>query len=290
MDTFEYLTVSYVLITGIGMSRLFISLGTIVEERAVLEGDERPEFHWMLTTWMILIIGVVALSWHAFFKWNTAYADPNVAISPFSTLALTLLAGCFYILMELLSPEASEDGRLDMERHFLLVRPHIARWVTGAMVSMILVFLTFSNDVAGSPTTVYRTELPAQLGLMVNLAWIALVTPLYFKPHKLRDVAVVLTGFGMVVGMAFGTPTYSIMEDDQDLDGVGNRTDLCEDSDAWFWEEVDTLGCTFSQLDINGNGQLDDDADGVYDRFDKCPNTAEGDSVNQDGCAVQAGE
>jgi hypothetical protein len=284
MDNFEYLTVSYVLITGIGMSRLFISLGTIVEERAVLEGEAKPKFHWMLTTWILLLIAIISLSWHAFYKWNLAYENPAVQLSPFTTLALTLLAGCFYILMELLSPEASEDGRLDMERHFLLIRPHLAVWVTASMVSMILVFLTFSHDVTGSYTEVYRTNPAAQLGLVTNVVWIVIVTPLYFPAHPVRDLAVMLTGFGMVVGMTLGTPTYSMIEDDVDLDGVDNDFDLCDDSDTWFWEEVDQFGCTYSQLDTNADGNIDDDGDGIYDRFDKCPNTAEGDSVDLDGC------
>ena len=289
MDNFEYLTVSYVLITGIGMSRLFISLGTIVEERAVLEGEAKPKLHWMLTTWILLLIAIISLSWHAFYKWNLAYESPTVELSPLTSLALTLLAGCFYILMELLSPEASEDGKLDMERHFLLIRPHLALWVTASMVSMILVFLTFSHDVTGSYTQVYRTSTAAQLGLVTNVVWILIVTPLYLPAHAVRDLAVVLTGFGMVVGMTLGTPTYSMMEDDTDLDGVHNDLDLCTDSDTWFWEEVDLFGCTFSQLDTNSNGNLDDDADGVYDRFDACPDTSAGASVDEVGCVPIGG-
>ena len=288
MDTFEYLTVSYVLITGIGMSRLFISLGTIVEERAVLEDKDKPKIHWMLTTWILLLIAIISLSWHAFYKWNLAYGSPAVQISPMTTLALTLLAGCFYINMELLSPEASEDGIIDMERHFSLIRPHMAMWVTASMLSMILVFLTFSYDVTGSYTQVYRTSTAAQLGLATNIVWILIVTPLYFPAHAVRDLAVVLTGFGMVVGMTLATPTYSILEDDTDLDGVNNTFDLCDDSDTWFWEEVDMFGCTFSQLDSNGDGNLDDDGDDVYDRFDDCPNTEQGDTVNNEGCSIES--
>ena len=289
MDNFEYLTVSYVLITGIGMSRLFISLGSIVEERAVLKGDERPKFHWMLTTWILLTIGIISLSWHAFYKWNVAYDSPNAQLSPFTTIALTCLAGSFYILMELLSPEASEDGKLDMERHFLLIRPHIAKWVTVSMISMIVVFLTFSNDVTGSFTQVYRTNTAAQLGLVVNIVWIVLVTPLYLQPHNLRDIAVVLTGFGMLIGMTLGTPAYSMVEDDLDLDGIHDDLDICVDSDAWFWEDVDQFGCTFSQYDVNLNGIIDDDMDGIYDRFDECPNTEQGNTVNNKGCKINGG-
>ena len=284
MDNFEYLTVSYVLITGIGMSRLFISLGTIVEERAVLEEEKKPKLHWMLTTWIILLIAIISLSWHAFYKWNLAYENPTAELSPFSTLSLTLLAGCYYILMELLSPEAIEDGNLDMERHFLLIRPHIAIWLTASMISMIFVFLSFSHDITGSYTQVYRSNTAAQLGLATNVLWILIVTPLYFPANSVRDLAVVLTGFGMVVGMTLATPTYSMIENDSDLDGVQNDNDICDDSDTWFWEEVDLLGCTFSQYDVNSNGIIDDDQDGVYDRFDDCPNTDEGVTVNEDGC------
>ena len=290
MDNFEYLTVSYVLITGIGMSRLFISLGTIVEERAVLEEEKKPKLHWMLTTWIILLIAIISLSWHAFYKWNLAYENPTAELSPFSTLSLTLLAGCYYILMELLSPEATEDGILDMERHFLQIRPHIAIWLTASMISMIIVFLSFSHDITGSYTQVYRTNTAAQLGLLTNIVWILVVTPLYFPAHAVRDIAVVLTGFGMLVGMTLGTPTYSMIEDDSDLDGVHNDYDICDDSDTWFWEEVDLLGCTFSQYDVNSNGIIDDDQDGVYDRFDDCPNTDEGVTVNEDGCPSEAGD
>lgn len=283
MDNFEYLTVSYVLITGIGMSRLFISLGSIVEERAVLNGPERPRLHWMLTMWILLLIAIVSLTWHAFYKWNVAYDDPTVELSPFSTLALTLLAGGFYILMELASPEASEDGTLDMERHFLLIRSSIPVWTTVTMLSMILAFMSFSHDVTGSFTEVYRTSTAARLGLYVNLGWIAIVTPLYLPAHHVRDAAVVLTGFGMVVGMTLGTPTYALIEDDPDLDGVLNN-DLCEDSDDWFWEPVDRFGCTTSQLDTNADGSIDDDGDGVYDRFDACAGTPQGQTVGPDGC------
>jgi len=290
MDNFEFLTVSYVLITGIGMSRLFISLGTIVEERAVLEEENKPKLHWMLTTWIILLIAIISLSWHAFYKWNVVYGTPTAELSPFSTLSLTLLAGCYYILMELLSPEATEDGTLDMERHFLLIRPHIAIWLTASMISMIIVFLSFSHDVTGSYTQVYRTNTAAQLGLVTNVVWILLVTPLYFSANSVRDLAVVLTGFGMVVGMTLATPTYSMIEDDSDLDGVQNDNDICDDSDTWFWEEVDFLGCTFSQYDVNSNGIIDDDQDGVYDRFDDCPNTDEGVTVNEDGCPSEGGD
>ena len=290
MDNFEYLTVSYVLITGIGMSRLFISLGTIVEERAVLEEEKKPKLHWMLTTWIILLIAIIYLSWHAFYKWNVVYGTPKAELSPFSTLSLTLLAGCYYILMELLSPEATEDGILDMERHFLQIRPHIAIWLTASMISMIIVFLSFSHDITGSYTQVYRTNTAAQLGLLTNIVWILVVTPLYFPAHAVRDIAVVLTGFGMLVGMTLGTPTYSMIEDDSDLDGVHNDYDICDDSDTWFWEEVDLLGCTFSQYDVNSNGIIDDDQDGVYDRFDDCPNTDEGVTVNEDGCPSEAGD
>ncbi|MDA0877954.1 MAG: hypothetical protein O3B05_03675 [archaeon] len=283
MDNFEYLTVSYVLITGIGMSRLFISLGSIVEERAVLNGPERPRLHWMLTMWILLLIAIVSLTWHAFYKWNVAYDEPTVELSPFSTLALTLLAGGFYILMELASPEASEDGTLDMERHFLLIRSSIPVWVTVTMLSMILAFMSFSHDVTGSFTEVYRTSTAARLGLYVNIGWIAIVTPLYLPAHHVRDAAVVLTGFGMVVGMTLGTPTYALIEDDPDLDGV-IFNDLCEDSDDWFWEPVDRFGCTTSQLDTNADGSIDDDGDGVYDRFDACAGTPQGQTVGPDGC------
>ena len=241
----------------------------------------------MLTTWILLLIAIISLSWHAFYKWNIAYDSPSVQISPFSTLALTLLAGCFYILMELLSPEVSEDGKLDMERHFLLIRPHIAKWVTASMLSMVLVFLMFSHDVTGSYTQVYRTNTAAQLGLVTNIVWILVVTPLYLPAHAMRDLAVVLTGFGMVVGMTLGTPTYSMIEDDVDLDGIHNDLDLCENSDIWFWEEVDQFGCTFSQLDSNQNGDIDDDDDGIYDRFDACPETSEGVAVDEEGCSVE---
>ena len=250
----------------------------------MLEHEDKPNFHWMLTTWILLLIAIISLSWHAFYKWNLAYENPTVQLSPITTLALTLLAGCFYILMELLSPEVSEDGKLDMERHFFLIRPHIAMWVTASMLSMILVFLTFSHDVTGSYTEVYRTSTSAQLGLVTNVVWILIVVPLYLPAHAVRDLAVVLTGFGMVVGMTLGTPSYSMMENDPDLDGVHNDLDLCDDSDTWFWEDVDQFGCTYSQLDTNADGNIDDDGDGIYDRFDKCPNTAEGDSVDQDGC------
>jgi hypothetical protein len=283
MDNFEYLTVSYVLITGIGMSRLFISLGSIVEERAVLNGPERPRLHWMLTMWILLLIAIVSLTWHAFYKWNVAYDEPTVELSPFSTLALTLLAGGFYILMELASPEASEDGTLDMERHFLLIRSSIPVWTTVTMLSMILAFMSFSHDVTGSFTEVYRTSTAARLGLYVNLGWIAIVTPLYLPAHHVRDAAVVLTGFGMVVGMTLGTPTYALIEDDPDLDGV-IFYDVCEDSDDWFWEAVDRFGCTTSQLDTNADGSIDDDGDGVYDRFDACAGTPQGQTVGPDGC------
>ncbi len=283
MDNFEYLTVSYVLITGIGMSRLFISLGSIVEERAVLSGPERPRLHWMLTMWILLLIAIVSLTWHAFYKWNVAYDEPTVELSPFSTLALTLLAGGFYILMELASPEASEDGTLDMERHFLLIRSSIPVWTTVTMLSMILAFMSFSHDVTGSFTEVYRTSTAARLGLYVNLGWIAIVTPLYLPAHHVRDAAVVLTGFGMVVGMTLGTPTYALIEDDPDLDGVIFH-DVCEDSDDWFWEAVDRFGCTTSQLDTNADGSIDDDGDGVYDRFDACAGTPQGQTVGPDGC------
>jgi len=81
-----------------------------------------------------------------------------------------------------------------------------------------------------------------------------------------------------------------MIEDDVDIDGVRNELDLCDNSDTWFWEEVDQFGCTFSQLDTDADGGIDDDGDGVYDRFDECPNTTEGDSVNHDGCTVQAGD
>jgi len=124
--------------------------------------------------------------------------------------------------------------------------------------------------------------------LLVNIGWIILVTPLYLPAQQWRDLAVMLTGFGMVVGMTLGTPSYSLIQDDPDLDGVLNN-DLCEDSDLWFWEEVDQFGCTFSQLDMNGNGVIDDDGDGVYDRFDDCPNTAPGDTVSDDGCSIPTG-
>ena len=288
MDNFEYLTVSYVLITGIGMSRLFISLGSIVEERAVLNGPERPRLHWMLTMWILLLIAIVSLTWHAFYKWNVAYDEPTVELSPFSTLALTLLAGGFYILMELASPEASEDGTLDMERHFLLIRSSIPVWTTVTMLSMILAFMSFSHDVTGSFTEVYRTSTAARLGLYVNLGWIAIVTPLYLPAHHVRDSTVVLTGFGMVVGMTLGTPTYALIEDDPDLDGV-IFNDLCEDSDDWFWEPVDRFGCTTSQLDTNADGSIDDDGDGVYDRFDGCAGTPQGQSVGPDGCSAEDG-
>jgi len=308
---------------------LFISLGSIVEERAVLNGPERPRLHWMLTMWILLLIAIVSLTWHAFYKWNVAYDEPTVELSPFSTLALTLLAGGFYILMELASPEASEDGTLDMERHFLLIRSSIPVWTTVTMLSMILAFMSFSHDVTGSFTEVYRTStaarlglyvnlgwiaivtplyLPAhhvrdatdsftevyrtstaaRLGLYVNLGWIAIVTPLYLPAHHVRDATVVLTGFGMVVGMTLGTPTYALIEDDPDLDGV-IFNDLCEDSDDWFWEPVDRFGCTTSQLDTNADGSIDDDGDGVYDRFDACAGTPQGQSVGPDGCSAEDG-
>jgi hypothetical protein len=157
------------------------------------------------------------------------------------------------------------------------------------MVSMILVFLTFSHDVTGSYTEVYRTNTAAQLGLVTNIVWILIVTPLYFPAHAVRDLAVMLTGFGMVVGMTLGTPTYSMIEDDVDLDGVHNDLDLCADSDTWFWEEVDPFGCTFSQLDSNKNGDIDDDVDGVHDRFDACPDSPAGASVDEVGCVPIGG-
>ena len=122
MDNWEFLTITFVLITGIGISRLLISFGTMVEARAILRPEKRPKFHWLLLTWMFVTVDVIALSWLMFYKWNLLYEDPRTVLSPLTTLLLLGLASSFYIIMELLSPELSEEGDIDMKRSMEIYR------------------------------------------------------------------------------------------------------------------------------------------------------------------------
>ena len=96
--------------------------------------------------------------------------------------------------------------------------------------------------------------------------------------------------------------------DDDDGDGVYDDVDLCPDTP--LFTQVDADGCANSQLDddddgisnaddlcpmtgasavVDGDGCSDDqltqdtDDDGVYDRFDICPDSS-GSDVNADGC------
>ena len=113
--------------------------------------------------------------------------------------------------------------------------------------------------------------------------------------------------FGVVDGTdGMGCPLVNT--DDDDSDGVYNDVDLCPGTSVF--ESVDADGCANSQLDddddgisnaddlcpmtaasavVDADGCSDDqltqdtDNDGVYDRFDICPDSS-GSDVDADGC------
>ena len=62
---------------------------------------------------------------------------------------------------------------------------------------------------------------------------------------------------------------------DDDNDGVNNDVDQCPDTPSG--ETVDTNGCSDSQLD--------DDNDGVNNDVDQCPDTPSGETVDTNGCS-----
>lgn len=64
----------------------------------------------------------------------------------------------------------------------------------------------------------------------------------------------------------------TIIEGDDDNDGILNSKDLC--SNTKIGMKVDENGCEIK----------DDDKDGILNKFDKCPNTSVGVKVNKDGC------
>ena len=86
-----------------------------------------------------------------------------------------------------------------------------------------------------------------------------------------------------VVGFYNGTlgPGCPIVNtDDDDLDGVGNDEDQCEETPDG--ETVNFSGCSESQLD--------DDLDGIANSLDSCPGTVTGESVDEIGCSQSQSE
>jgi hypothetical protein len=288
MDNWEFLTITFVLITGIGISRLLVSFGTMVEARALLRPEKRPKFHWLLLTWMFVTVDVIALSWLMFYKWNLLYEDPRTVLSPLTTLLLLGLASSFYIIMELLSPELSEEGEIDMKKHFWAVRKHLAIWIITSRLFMIFFYLSISNDIsrAGFSLQIADTY-PVMRFLMFNFIWIGIAGALYFgRTNFVQSVAASLS-LVMVIGMMFALPVFSQSLDDPDFDGVYFDADLCPDSDQYFWEKVDVNGCSFSQYDVDGDGDIDNDDDGVFDLLDRCSETDVSASVDEQGCPIE---
>lgn len=99
----------------------------------------------------------------------------------------------------------------------------------------------------------------------------------------------------------------AVGREDQDKDGISDRSDKCADSPIGAY--VDENGCADSQRDSDNDGvsdrddkcsstpqtdkvdangcstaQKDSDNDGISDRLDKCPNTEAGAKVNSAGC------
>ena len=69
---------------------------------------------------------------------------------------------------------------------------------------------------------------------------------------------------------------------DDDSDGVVNSDDLCPNTNIADRNNVNANGCS--------DNQLDDDNDGVSNRNDLCPNTLEGTQVNYEGCIDSDGD
>jgi len=79
-----------------------------------------------------------------------------------------------------------------------------------------------------------------------------------------------------IVGGTGGDGCPLVVEDDEDLDSVIDSLDQCPNTPEG--ESVDTLGCSWSQLD--------DDNDGETNGVDDCPETPEGENVDERGCTV----
>ncbi|HIA25311.1 MAG TPA: hypothetical protein EYN30_03790 [Candidatus Poseidoniales archaeon] len=288
MDNWEFLTLTFVLITGIGISRLLISFGTMVEARAILKPEKRPRFHWLLLTWMFVTVDVIALSWLMFYKWNLLYEDPRAVLSPLTTLLLLGLASSFYIIMELLSPEISEEGDLDMKEHFWAVRQSLAIWIFASRLFMLLFYMSISNDIEQSESLLKISETyPVMRFIGFNVIWMVIAAGLYFGSTQLSQTVLASLSLIVVFGMIIAMPTFSMSIDDPDFDGVYFNADICPDSDQYFWEEVDVNGCTFSQYDVDGDGDIDNDDDGVFDLLDSCPETDISASVDEQGCPIE---
>ncbi|HIF05082.1 MAG TPA: hypothetical protein EYQ80_06810 [Candidatus Poseidoniales archaeon] len=127
---------------------------------------------------------------------------------------------------------------------------------------------------------------PIKRFLAMDLAWIIVAAGLYFGKSERAQVVPGCAELLLVVAMVVALPTLSMSTDDPDFDGVYFSRDLCPDSDQYFWEEVDINGCSFSQYDLDGDGDIDNDDDGVFDCFDKCPGTEVGADVDRHGCAT----
>jgi hypothetical protein len=97
MDTFMYLSMMTSIVLGLGVTRLFVGIGTIVEYR------NKVRLYWVQLLWALNLLLFMVLEWWILFRWRD-YQDWNY----FLFLFLLMSPSISFLLSVILFPSNTE--------------------------------------------------------------------------------------------------------------------------------------------------------------------------------------
>jgi hypothetical protein len=135
MSPFEFVTVFFSVVLGLGVAHLLGGISELIEARA------RVRTYWIHSVWVITVLLLLVQAWWGLWPLQSAPSWSYVAF-----LCLVAYQGTLYLLSTLALPRVGYDKVIDLADHFSVIRPIFLSFVAGNFaIGVLLNYSLFST-------------------------------------------------------------------------------------------------------------------------------------------------
>ena len=179
MEKLSYLATFISLIYGLGVANLLAHLASLIKR------GREADWYWIHTLWCIYLLLLMASMWWTLQSW-----DEVPRIGYLSYLSLLLSPSILFIASDVLFPERSQQGNIDLRTHFLAVKNRLFLLMLALMAADLLdstlkgwhhlvelgpVYAATQAYWLGASILGIRTRSERTLGVLACMALLALV-------------------------------------------------------------------------------------------------------------------
>ena len=150
MSPFEFITIFCSLILGLSLTHIFRAVSDLYEIR------ERVKMNWLNSLWVVTVIMWAIHTWWGL--WNLSIDMETWHYSQYWFLVMNLSS--IYFFTTLVLPKATDEGEIDLEKHYFSVRKAFFSIVAFSLFTSVAV----NYSLFGEPLIGPMTILPSIVG------------------------------------------------------------------------------------------------------------------------------